>query len=128
VTWQAAGWVAIGGAVGSVLRWAAILVSAQRFGVAFPWGTLFVNVVGSFLIGLVAEAALGGAISPTVRLFLATGILGGFTTFSAFSLDALLLARDGAPLRALLYAVVSVVMGVLCAYAGTLVARALAPH
>ncbi len=128
MTWQAAGWVAVGGAIGSVLRWAAILIAAQRYGTAFPWGTLFVNVVGSFLIGLIAELSAAGTVSTTTRLFIATGILGGFTTFSAFSLDALLLARDGQALRALVYAVGSVASGLVAAYLGTLVARAVSPH
>jgi CrcB protein len=126
VTWQSAGLVALGGAIGSVLRWALVLLAAHRVGPGFPWGTLAVNVAGSFAIGVVAELAAGGALSPPARIFLATGILGGFTTFSAFSLETLLLARDGLPLSALVYSVGSVVVGLGAAYVGTLLARAIA--
>jgi len=128
MSWQSAGLVALGGAIGSVLRWLVVLASAHRFGAGFPWGTLAVNLAGSFLIGLVAEWSAGGVLSPAARIFLATGILGGFTTFSAFSLETLILGRDGAPLAALAYAVGSVVAGFGAAYAGTLLARALTPH
>lgn len=80
--------VAIGGAAGSVLRYAAGLWCAQWFGAALPWGTLAVNVIGSAIIGLLGGLILGGLqLSPEMRVFLITGILGGFTTFSAFSLD-----------------------------------------
>ncbi|BDE06197.1 hypothetical protein WPS_14730 [Vulcanimicrobium alpinum] len=65
MTWQAAGWVALGGAIGSVLRWAAIVLAAQRFGVSFPWGTLLVNVAGSFAIGAIAEWGAGGVLGVT---------------------------------------------------------------
>lgn len=130
MTWQAAGWVALGGAIGSVLRWAAIVLAAQRFGVSFPWGTLLVNVAGSFAIGAIAEWGAGGVlgVTPTVRLFVATGILGGFTTFSTFSLEALTLARDGSAGLATAYAAGSVALGFAAAYAGTVAARLLAPH
>ena len=126
MTWQAAGLVALGGAIGSVLRWAVVLLAAHRIGAGFPWGTLAVNLAGSFAIGLVAELAAGGSLPPQARIFLATGVLGGFTTFSAFSLETLLLTRDGLPLSALGYAVGSVVLGLGAAYLGTVLARALA--
>ena len=130
MTLQNALWVALGGAAGSVLRWAAILATAERYGNAFPWGTLAVNVLGSFLIGAIAEWASGGllGVTPTVRLFVATGVLGGFTTFSTFSLDALTLIRNGEPLPALAYAAGSVVFGLAAAYAGMLAARLVTAH
>jgi CrcB protein len=80
--------VAIGGAAGSVLRYAAGIWCAAWFGAALPWGTLAVNVLGSAAIGLLGGLMLGGMpFSTEARLLLVTGILGGFTTFSAFSLD-----------------------------------------
>jgi len=130
MTWQGAGWVALGGAIGSVLRYLTVVIAAQRFGTGFPWGTLAVNVAGSFAIGAIAEWAAGGflGVTPTVRLFVATGVLGGFTTFSSFSLDALSLLRDGNTLLALGYVAGSVLLGLGSAYAGMIAARLISPH
>jgi CrcB protein len=120
--------VAIGAAIGGVLRYVVGTVFLQRFGPGFPWGTLFINVTGSFLIGIVAELALTRAfgVTPFVRVFAATGLLGGYTTFSTFSLDALTLIGDGALPYALLYAAGSVVTGILGTYAGQVLVRAAA--
>ncbi len=83
--------VALGGATGSVARYLVSLWAIEHLGVAFPWGTLAVNVVGSACIGLAGGFGLGGEL----RLLLVTGLLGGFTTFSAFSLETgLLWERD----------------------------------
>lgn len=80
--------VALGGALGSVLRYGAALLSLRWFGPEFPWGTLAVNLVGSFLIGLVNELAADALVlGPEARLFLATGVMGGLTTYSAFSYE-----------------------------------------
>ncbi|MFJ5486868.1 CrcB family protein [Hansschlegelia beijingensis] len=80
--------VALGGALGSVARYLVNIASSRVFGMGFPWGTLTVNVVGGFAMGLLAALlALKGG-SQEMRVFLMTGVLGGFTTFSAFSLDA----------------------------------------
>jgi fluoride exporter len=130
VTWQAALWVALGGAIGSVLRWATVALAAEFFGIGFPWGTLIVNLAGSFIIGIVAGLAMAGvpSVTPTVRLFVATGVLGGFTTFSAFSLDAVNLSRDGGGSLALTYVTSSVVLGIAAAYAGLVVVRAIRSH
>jgi CrcB protein len=92
-------WVALGGAIGSVMRYACTLGAARWLGAAFPWGTLLVNVAGSFAIGLLAAlvAADGRpALGADARAFVLVGILGGFTTFSSFSLETLSLARGGA--------------------------------
>ncbi|MDB5093526.1 MAG: crcB [Candidatus Eremiobacteraeota bacterium] len=127
MSWQAAFWVALGGAIGSVLRWATVALTLQRFGPGFPWGTLTVNLVGSFLIGVVAglaDSATPG-VSPTVRLFVATGILGGFTTFSTFSLDTLIVGRDSGASRALLYVASSVCLGLGAASVGLALVRAM---
>jgi CrcB protein len=91
-------WVALGGALGSVARYASSGVAARWLGVGFPYGTLFVNVTGSYAIGVLGTLALasGRALATTdARAFLIVGILGGFTTFSSFSLETLTLARSG---------------------------------
>jgi|SRR5579884_80584 len=118
--------VAVGAAIGGVLRYIVGTVFLQRFGPGFPWGTLFINVTGSFLIGVIAELALTRAfgISPLVRVFATTGVLGGYTTFSTFSLDTITLIGDGALPFALIYAAGSVVTGVLGTYVGQIFAHA----
>ena len=95
-------YVALGGALGSVARHALSLGAARWFGGDFPWGTLWgtliVNVAGSFAAGLLATLALADGrlrLEPDARAFVLVGILGGFTTFSAFSLNTMLLAREG---------------------------------
>jgi CrcB protein len=86
------GLVALGGALGSVARYAVGALAAHLLGPAFPWGTLVVNLTGSFLIALVMHLALTGtAISLEMRIFLTTGILGGFTTYSSFNYETLAL-------------------------------------
>ncbi|MFN8586253.1 MAG: fluoride efflux transporter CrcB [Candidatus Eisenbacteria bacterium] len=114
--------VALGGAAGSVLRWSvAAAVQRATQGAIVPWGTLAVNVAGSLAIGaLLALADERGVLAPDMRLLLVTGVLGGFTTFSAFSGETLALLREGHGGVALLYAAGSVVLGVAAAYAGWL--------
>jgi len=116
--------IALGGALGSVLRFAMNEAVSARFGRAFPWGTLSINVIGSFLIGLLAVMLVERLeVSPAVRLGLMVGVLGGFTTFSSFSLEVVNLMQNGAFLRALLYVVASVTVCVLAAAAGIHLAR-----
>jgi CrcB protein len=117
--------VGIGGAIGAMLRYAVGAAFLQRFGPGFPWGTFFINVTGSFLIGVVAQLAITRAfgMTPTVRLFAATGVLGGYTTFSTFSLDTFTLLTDGAGAMAALYASGSVVCGFIAAFLGQALAR-----
>lgn len=113
--------VAVGGAIGSVARYACSGLAARAFGESFPWGTIIVNVLGSFVIGLVAAfAAPEGRLFLTAntRLFLMFGICGGFTTFSSFSLQTLNLMRDGAWLWAGANVVSSVVLCVLFTWLG----------
>lgn len=91
-------WIALGGALGSVARYGASSLAARSFGETFPWGTLVVNVTGSFVIG--AFATLTGPdgrwlMPPDARLFVTIGICGGYTTFSSFSLQTLNLIRTG---------------------------------
>ncbi len=111
--------VALGGAIGSVLRWA-LSGAVQRWsGAAFPWGTFAVNAAGSLAIGFVAALALERAlVPPSARVFVITGVLGGFTTFSALSYETLALLRDGQWTAACGYAGGSLVTGVTAAYAG----------
>lgn len=95
--------IALGGALGSVTRFALSGLMAEHFGETFPWGTLLVNVTGSFVIGFFATLTSPDGrllVSPGSRQFFMTGVLGGFTTFSSFSLQTLNLARDGEWLHA----------------------------
>jgi fluoride exporter len=117
--------VGVGGAIGAVLRYLVGSAFLQRFGPGFPWGTFFINVTGSFLIGAVAQLAFTRSfgITPMVRAFAATGVLGGYTTFSTFSLDSVVLVGDGAAPLAFAYAAGSVVSGIIAAYFGQVVAR-----
>jgi CrcB protein len=106
-------WVALGGAVGSVARYACSLGAARFAGLGFPWGTLFVNVTGSFAIGVLAAlVATDGRplLGTDARALLMAGVLGGFTTFSSFSLETLALARGGALGAAALNVVLSLVL------------------
>ena len=85
---------------------------------AFPWGTMAVNDIGCFLIGLLSGLSLGGQISPTTKLVLVTGFCGGFTTFSTFMNENLLLGRDGAMLSAVLYTLLSLALGLIAVIVG----------
>jgi len=105
--------VAVGGAIGSVARYLVGIGSGKLFGLAFPWGTLVINIAGSFLIGAFAESfALRWDAPQAVRVFLTVGICGGFTTFSAFSLDAYLLMERGELWPAAAYVIGSVVLSI----------------
>jgi CrcB protein len=111
-------WVALGGALGALARYAAGMAFAAG-AARFPWPTFAINVVGCLALGLVAGTwARHPALPPTAATFLATGVLGGFTTFSAFGLETLALLRRGDATLALAYAVASVVAGVLAAWIG----------
>lgn len=117
---------AMGGAIGAAGRYL-VGVGAVRFlGSGFPWGTLIVNILGSLLMGFLIEAiALRYSVSNEVRTFLATGILGGFTTFSAFSLDFVTLMERKAHGFAAFYLGASVCLSILALFAGLALARAL---
>ncbi|MDB5360984.1 MAG: crcB [Rhodospirillales bacterium] len=118
-------WVALGGALGSVARfWMADAVAAVA-GPTFPWGTLGINIIGSFVIGLFyALTGPGGRfdLSSDLRTFVMVGLCGGFTTFSSFSLQTLLLLQDGHPLRAGGYILGSVSLCLLFVWLGSLIA------
>ncbi|MBT9370173.1 fluoride efflux transporter CrcB [Rhizobium sp. CSW-27] len=117
--------VAFGGAVGSVCRYLTGILMTRLLGMAFPWGTLTVNVVGSFAIGFLTElVARKLNASMEMRLLIVVGFLGGFTTFSSFSLDTLALYERGATAAALAYILVSVTVSLLATFGGLAVGRA----
>jgi CrcB protein len=116
--------VFIGGGVGSSLRHSINLASARWLGTAFPYHTFIINITGSMVMGLIAGyLAFRGEASPHWRLFLMTGILGGYTTFSAFSLDAALLYERGEIAMALFYVVGSVLFSIAGLFAGLALVR-----
>jgi len=117
--------VAIGGAIGSVARFLIGIASTKAFGLAFPWGTLAINVSGSFLIGVFIEAfALRWDLSQNWRIFLTVGICGGFTTFSTFSLDSYVLMERGELALSAAYVVGSVVLSIGAFFGGLHIMRA----
>lgn len=115
--------VALGGAIGASLRYLTNVGVMRLIGPGFPWGTMVANVVGSFAMGLIvvilAHTNGGDRFGP----LLMTGLLGGFTTFSAFSLDTITLVERGAILPAAAYVLASVVISLIALAAGLLVAR-----
>jgi fluoride exporter len=114
-------WIAAGSGLGGMARYATSGLMAAQFGTVFPWGTLVINIVGSLLIGLVV-AVTGPEgrwpVAADIQRFLTVGVLGGYTTFSAFSLETLELIRDGALLRAGAYVGLSVVLCLMAAGLG----------
>ncbi len=116
--------VFIGGGLGSMLRHAVGMTCARWMGTAFPWGTFIINITGSTIMGLIAGyLAFKGEASQPWRLFLMTGVLGGYTTFSAFSLDAALLYERGEIGLALVYVLGSVVLAVAGLFTGLALVR-----
>jgi CrcB protein len=119
--------IAIGGGLGSLARHYLSTAIYAATGSAFPWGILTVNVIGGFAMGLIVElSALKLDLGPEWRAFFTTGILGGFTTFSAFSLDSALLIERGEWAAAGSYMVGSVVLSVAALFLGLWLVRALA--
>ena len=119
-------WVALGGAIGSAARYGVNVWSGRLLGSEFPWATLAVNVIGCFAMGLLIELmALKLNVSLETRAFLTTGILGGFTTFSAFSLDFALLVERKTYGLAAAYAAGSVVLSLAAVFLGLYLVRAL---
>lgn len=118
--------VALGGAIGSVARHLTGTLSLRLFGPGFPWATLAVNVVGSFAIGFLIELiARRLNASMELRLFIVTGILGGFTTFSSFSLDVASLYERGDLMLAFAYLAATIIIGLGAVFAGLALGRAL---
>ena len=119
-------WIALGSALGGVTRYWLSGVVARRLGESFPVGTLMVNVTGSFVIGFIATLSDPGGrllMSVTARQFVMLGLLGGYTTFSSFSLQTLNLARDGEWLYASANVVLSVILCLLAVWVGQVIAR-----
>ena len=120
--------VALGGAIGSVLRYQLGRAMTHWLGpqavTAFPWATLAVNLIGSLAMGLLAGwLARHGEGGEPLRLFIGVGLLGGFTTFSAFSLELMVLAERGQAGQAFVYAAVSVLAGLSALYVGLIAMR-----
>jgi CrcB protein len=116
--------VAVGGALGSIFRYGVTLAATRFVGANWPYGTFFVNVTGSFAMGVAIELIVrrfGG--SNELRLFVATGILGGYTTFSSFTLDTAVLWERGASLAAMAYLLSSVMFGMIALFFGLAAAR-----
>jgi CrcB protein len=118
--------VAAGGALGAVGRYVVISRTGALLGTEFPFGTVVVNVAGSFLLGLVVDMAAASGTDGTLLAFLGVGVLGGFTTFSTFALDVAFLAGRRAIRPAALYIAVSVVLSIAAFAAGLYLAHALA--
>ena len=119
-------WICLAGALGTGTRYLVELWAAERFGTFFPYGTLLVNLAGCFAMGLVMHVALNAApFSPTLRLALTTGFLGGLTTYSSFNFETTKLASDGALGLAAVYLGVTVLGGFLAGFAGVALGRAL---
>ncbi|MGI8648895.1 MAG: fluoride efflux transporter CrcB [Rubrobacter sp.] len=115
--------VAIGGGLGAALRYGAGVWLASKLGPGFPWGTFFVNVTGSFIVGIVLALASGGELSAEARLFLAVGLMGGYTTFSSYSYETLAMISSGSVSAALINVFGQLALGFLAVYAGVIVGR-----
>jgi CrcB protein len=122
--------IAIGGALGSVARFWFSQIAARHFGDSFPWGTLLVNISGSFAIGFFASLIGPGGrsmLNPNGQLFFMVGVCGGYTTFSAFSLQTLNLLKDGKWLYAAAYSVLSVLLCLAGVWLGQILATSMNP-
>lgn len=118
--------VAIGGALGSVARYEFARQLTARFGASFPWAILSINVLGSFAMGVLVALFALVPLPQSLRVGLTTGVLGGFTTFSTFSLDVATLMERGQTILAAVYVIASVGLGVAGLFAGKAVLRVFA--
>jgi fluoride exporter len=117
-------WIGIGGACGTIARYLFGLAAQRLLGSGFPFGTMAINALGSFLLGVVMYVGLDrNALSPELRTVLGTGVLGGFTTYSTFNLDTLTLFQRGFPLLAAANLIGTVVLCLLAGALGLAVAR-----
>lgn len=115
--------VGLGGFIGSVLRFLISKLNHSSHFLSLPMGTLAVNIIGSLIIGLLIGISVkGNLISSDLKLFLMVGLCGGFTTFSTFSAENMLLLQNGQIMTALLYMILSIVLGLLAVLGGYLVA------
>ncbi len=113
-------WIGLGGALGAILRYGISLIPLKSH---FPILTLITNILGAFMIGIVVGIFSKDRISPSMNLFLKTGVCGGFTTFSTFSLETLTLLEDGFYLLAILYALISVIGCIIGVYLGKIIVK-----
>jgi len=118
-------WIGLGAAIGANLRYLVGMAMAHWLGAGFPWGTLTINVTGSFLIGVIATL-LGERLNvgPEWRLFLVVGLLGGYTTFSSFSLETIVLFNADRWFAGVAYVVGSVLLGLAACVIGIMLVRA----
>jgi CrcB protein len=119
----------VGGGLGAVARYGLSLAATRAFGTGFPWGTFGINISGSLVMGLIAGFFMSRGAPPewdNVRLFLTTGILGGYTTFSAFSLETILLWEDGRLAALGVYVFGSVLFSIAALFIGYTLAKGLA--
>jgi len=117
-------WIGLGGFIGANARYFLGRAIVERYGAAFPWGTLTINVLGSLLIGIILEFIAQRLVTdPAYRLFLVVGFLGGFTTFSTFAFETVALLEDGKWTRAVAYVLASNVAASLACFAGIWMVR-----
>ena len=119
-------WIALGGAAGSVLRYLVGGALQRAGGLSFPLGTLAVNVIGGLIIGALTQHYMNMQTSPVMRAALITGFCGGFTTFSAFSIETVGLLEGGEYAKAAVYIVLSVSLSIAAAFAGIAAVKATA--
>lgn len=125
MNWTVVAAVAAGGAIGSAARYIVTVLVQRTFGTGFPWWTMSVNVIGSFIMGvIVTSIALRWSVGQVGQAFLMIGILGGFTTFSAFSLDVATLVERNATATAGGYVLTSVVLSIGALFGGMALTRA----
>ncbi|PLX21846.1 MAG: fluoride efflux transporter CrcB [Salinivirgaceae bacterium] len=118
--------IGLGGFLGSISRYMLSKVIQEQANSSFPWGTMAVNIIGSFIIGIIFALSVKNNILPPVwRNFLAIGFCGGFTTFSSFSLDNYQLLANNQLMFSLLYTLISVILGFIFLYSGILIVRVL---
>ena len=118
--------IALGGALGTTARYLISLWAARQLPAGFAWGTLIVNVLGSFLLAFVVQLSLTTpTITPTTRLFLTTGVMGGFTTYSTFNQETLVLLQQGSPAAAFANVAATLLTCLAASFAGQALARAI---
>ena len=110
--------VGFGSFIGGISRYLVTLFIQNKFLSTFPYGTMFVNILGCFLIGVIYALSDKGNVSPVWRLFLATGIMGGFTTFSSFSNETISMLRDAEYVPAFSYVAFSIIIGLAATFGG----------
>ena len=116
--------VGVGGFIGASLRYIISGLSIRVFGDSFPYGTLFVNILGGLLIGFIMEASVSlWPVSPNIRIFLTTGILGGLTTFSTFSYETISMLSDGSYLMGGINVGLNLFLSLFCAWLGKFLAQ-----